>query len=403
MKSNRVAGVAIAVFAVFLCASPAFGIGVLAVNGDTGGWGMAWDYGDLAEARKAALEECGEGCEIVSDFENSCAAYVSSHTEDGFVVVWGGGDNELDAKTVALEECLADTTGRCVVEIAVCDSGDSERSISNADEEEAAPGSPVPVRVFRDCPDCPEMVVIPAGTFRMGCVSGLDCDDDELPVHTVTISHPFALSKYEITFEQWSACVADGMCREKRGEWARIPLGMNHPVNNMYWIWAKEFVDWLSQLTGEEYRLPSESEWEYAARAGTKTKYSWGNEIGENRANCAEERVYDPEEWNYRRIPGTGCNDAYETLAPVGSFEANAFGLHDMHGNAVEVLEDCWNESYVGAPKDGSPWLQGDCEYRVIRGGGVRSPPASLRSANRNATNNIHYAYGLRVARTLKP
>ena len=384
---------AIAVLAVFLCAGPAFGVGVLAVNSDTGGWGMAWDYGDLAEARKAALEECGEGCEVVSDFENTCAAFVGSRTADGFVVSWGSGDNEVDAKTEALEECLTNTTDRCVVEIAVCDSGDSERSISNADEEEAAPSSPAPGRVFRDCADCPEMVVIPAGTFRMGCVSGLDCHDSELPVHTVTISQPFALSKYEITLDQWDACVAAGGCDDYPSRMA--DPGGSRPVLTVSWEDAQAYVSWLSRMTGERYRLPSESEWEYAARAGSETKYSWGNEIGSGRANCY------------------GCGGPSDYMAqapvpvPVGSFSPNAFGLHDMHGNAPEWVEDCWNDSYSGAPSDGRAWLSGgSCGWlRVLRGGSAGFTPESVRSASRYygsiATRNI--GDGFRVARILTP
>ena len=390
MKRHRVAGVAIAALAGFLCAGPAFGIGVLAVNSDTGGWGMAWDYGDLAEARKAALEECGEGCEIVGDFENSCAAYVSSHTEDGFVVVWGGGDSEVDAKTEALEECLRETTGRCAVEIAVCDSGDSERSISNADEADAAPGSPAPGRVFRDCPNCPEMVVIPAGTFRMGCVSGLDCQpySNEAPKHTVTISQPFAMSKHEVTFAQWDACVAAGGCggySPRDDGWGRG----NRPVIYVSEQDAQAYVSWLSRVTSERYRLPSESEWEYAARAGSETTYSWGNEIGSNRANC------------------DGCGSRWddEMTAPVGSFSPNMFGLHDMHGNVWEWVEDCWNDRYEGAPSDGSAWLTGFCGSRVWRGGSWYNYSWSVRSAHRApaSTGSRNYGAGFRVVRTLVP
>ncbi|MCY4513844.1 MAG: SUMF1/EgtB/PvdO family nonheme iron enzyme, partial [Candidatus Tectomicrobia bacterium] len=198
----------------------------------------------------------------------------------------------------------------------------------------------------------PEMVVIPAGSFRMGCVSGLDCESDEKPVHTVTIPQPFAVSKYEVTFSNWEACVSGGGCKGYRPtdrDWGRG----RRPVINVSWNDAKEYVDWLSSQTGQPYRLLTEAEWEYAARAGATTKYSWGNDIGRSRANC------------------DGCGSPWDDsqTAPVGSFGANAFGLHDMHGNVLEWVEDCWNGSYSGAPSNGSAWLRGNCERRVLRGG----------------------------------
>ncbi len=133
------------------------------------------------------------------------------------------------------------------------------------------------------------------------------------------------------------------------------------------WDEAKRYVQWLSRKTGKPYRLPSESEWEYAARAGTETAYSWGDGIGVNRANCR----------------GCGSQWDYSKTAPVGSFGANAWGLHDMHGNVSELVEDCRNGSYVGAPADGSAWLTGSCDVRVLRGGSWLSRPSSLRAAYR--------------------
>ena len=187
----------------------------------------------------------------------------------------------------------------------------------------------------------------------MGCVSGLDCYNDEFPVHTVTITQPFALSKYEITFGQWDACVAAGGCGGFRPDDAGEGRG-SRPVSNVSWEDAQAYVSWLSRVTGEPYRLPSESEWEYAARAGSETRFSWGNEISSNRANCGKD--FDDD----------GCDDSYLLAAPVGSFGANAFGLHDMHGNVKEWVEDCWNRSYEGAPSDGHAWLSGDCDQRVF-------------------------------------
>ncbi len=235
----------------------------------------------------------------------------------------------------------------------------------------------------------PLMVTIPVGRFRMGCLSKDDsCYYDEIPAHDVTIAAPFALSAFEVTFREWDACVAAGGCGRYRPSdrgWGRG----TRPVIHVSWDHAKEYVAWLSAETDAEYRLPSESEWEYAARAGTATKYHWGNEIGRNRANCG------------------GCGSRWDAdrTAPVGSFAANAWGLHDMHGNVREWVEDCWNENYRGAPSDGRAWLGGDCTWRVLRGGSWSSNPGSLRAANRFGftTGLRDYGVGFRVARTLTP
>lgn len=231
----------------------------------------------------------------------------------------------------------------------------------------------------------PEMVVIPAGSFRMGCVSGVRCGDAELPVHEVTIPQAFAVSKHEVTFAQWEACVSAGGCSHRPDDegWGRG----NRPVVNVSWDDAQEYVSWLSTETGAEYRLLSESEWEYAARAGTSTAYSWGNEIGSGRANCS----------------GCGSRWDWEGTAPVGSFGANGLGLHDMHGNVFEWVEDCWNPGYDGAPADGEAWRQGDCSVRVMRGGSWIDFPWGVRSAirHRRAVDDRDNRRGFRVARTL--
>ena len=238
--------------------------------------------------------------------------------------------------------------------------------------------------------DLPVMVGIPARSFQMGCVSGLNCRDSERPVRTVTISQPFALSKYEVTFSQWEACVLVGGCNGHRPAdkgWGRG----DRPVINVSWQDAQSYVSWLSRETGEDYRLPSEAEWEYAARAGSTTKFSWGNEMSRDRANCGR---------------GRECRNRWNgSTAPVGSFSANAFGLHDMHGNVWEWVEDCWNESYTGAPSNGGAWLRGNCERRVMRSGSWDNAPGSLRSASRGriATDFRGVYVGFRVALTRNP
>ena len=230
----------------------------------------------------------------------------------------------------------------------------------------AAPVAPAPGSSFRDTlsggGEGPEMVVIPAGRFMMGCVSGQDCRDSEKPVREVVIARPFAMSKYEITFEDY-----DRFTSPNKVDNSGLGRG-NRPVINVSWDDATEYAEWLSAQTGKRYRLPSEAEWEYAARAGSTTQYSWGNDIGHNRANC----YYGD------------CGDRWEFTAPVGSFAANVWGLHDMHGNVWEWVQDCWNDSYAGAPYDGSAWASGDCSQHVLRGGSWDEFPFALRSAARD-------------------
>ena len=245
---------------------------------------------------------------------------------------------------------------------------------------------PQPGDVFRECDACPEMVVIPAGEFVMGSPkSEKGRYKDEGPQQTVRMERPFALGKYEVTFAEWDTCVADRGCNGHRpGDegWGRG----ERPVINVGWNDAKRYLEWLSSKTGKSYRFASESEWEYAARAGTTTRYSWGDAIGRGNANC-----------------GKGCGDDYRYSAPVGSFAANDFGLHDMLGNVWEWVEDCRNGSYEGAPTDGSVWRSGDCESRILRGGSWNSDPRLARAAFRagGATAGRITFFGFRVARTL--
>ena len=234
-------------------------------------------------------------------------------------------------------------------------------------------------KVFRDCRRCPEMVVVPAGSYRMGSPSY----EDEGPVHRVTIGEPFAVGVYEVTLAQWDSCVRDGGCSH-RLKFDRDRA--NYPVVNVNWTDVQQYVGWLAGETGQAYRLLSEAEWEYVARAGTTTQYWWGDEIGHNRASC------------------NGCGGQWDgKRAPVGSFGANAFGLYDIHGNVWEWVQDCWNESYAGAPTDGSAWGRGDCSRRVLRGGSWFIEPRKLRSANRSwYTTDFRLNYfDFRLARSL--
>ena len=228
----------------------------------------------------------------------------------------------------------------------------------------------------------PEMVVVSEGRFQMGCVSGVRCFDHETPVHQVTISTPFAISKYEVTFDDYDRFTTPTGRVDDEG-WGRG----RRPVINVSWDDAQKYVRWLSQQTGATYRLLTEAEWEYAARAGSSTAYSWGNRIGMGRAHCD----YCDSKW-----------DSSQTV-PVGSFAANAWGLHDMHGNVWEWVEDCWSDRYAGGPANGNAKLSGDCYGRVLRSGSKQWPPPYVRSASRRSgsTGYRDDNIGLRVARTL--
>jgi formylglycine-generating enzyme required for sulfatase activity len=214
---------------------------------------------------------------------------------------------------------------------------------------------------MRDCPECPEMVLVPAGEFKMGSPGEPDWEG---PQRQVTIAQPFWVGKYEVTFAEWDAWVAAGGCNKPNDAgWGRG----NRPVINVSWNDAKEYVGWLSRTTGKTYRLLSEAEWEYVARAGSTTAFWWGDDVGQNKANCH------------------GCGSKWDgkSTAPVGSFAENSFGLHDTAGNVWEWVEDCYHDSYDSAPKDSSAWLDGDDCSRVLRGGSWNFATGFARSASR--------------------
>jgi formylglycine-generating enzyme required for sulfatase activity len=244
---------------------------------------------------------------------------------------------------------------------------------------------------FKDCAGCPQMVVIPAGEFTMGSPPSEKYRGAEAQ-HRITIAYPFAVSKFEVTFDQWDACVKDGSCGGYRPDdegWGRG----NRPVMNISWENAKAYVTWLGHKTGKPYRLLSESEWEYAARAGTTTPFSYGNSLSPGKAN-----------YNGSVEGSAPSKVNRQQTIPIGSFPANEFGLHDMHGNVSEWVEDCWHDEYdEKAPTDGSAWLEGNCDGRVVRGGSWEDSQADLRSAARTggAKGDQFYTDGLRIARDL--
>ena len=236
-------------------------------------------------------------------------------------------------------------------------------------------------RKFRDCEECPEMVVVPAGAFTMGSPSGESGRySDEGPRHQVKMWYPFAVGIYEVTFEEWDACVEDGGCGgyvpDDKG-WGRG----KRPVINVSWSDAQAYVQWLSNKTGAAYYLLSESEWEYVARAGANTARYWGESSSDQcrYANGADEtaRRY------HSNLPVEACDDGHYYTAPVGTYTANAFGLYDVLGNVWEWTRDCWIDNYHNVSGDGSARESGDCSKRVFRGGSWFSGPKFLRSAYR--------------------
>jgi formylglycine-generating enzyme required for sulfatase activity len=274
----------------------------------------------------------------------------------------------------------------------------------------------MPDREFRECPDCPVMVAIPAGRFTMGSPARENGRlDTEGPQHPVSI-RAFALGKYDITNEEFLAFLREtgyqpapcdpilGLTWRSPGQGIAYPpvevVPMHEPAVCLNWYDAEAYLAWLNAMVRRQhkiasrdgpYRLPSEAEWEYAARAGSTTARWWGNAIGTDNADC------------------NGCGSRWDgvLIAPVGSFRANPFGLYDMLGSVWQWTDDCWNESYVGAPGDGRRWASGDCSKRVLRGGSWSSVPALVRSAARSgadaAGHDFDYAVyaGFRIARTL--
>jgi len=243
----------------------------------------------------------------------------------------------------------------------------------------------------------PNMLPIPAGSFTMGCIETRDnvegnCHDNEKPAHKVTLK-AFQLAKTEVTFAQWDACVkAKGCSYQPKDEgWGRD----ERPVISVSWDDTQHYIKWLNKETGKHYRLPTEAEWEYAARGGeTEQAYPWGNRASHNQANYGKDKCCHPlklgkDKWNY--------------TAPVASFSANGYGLYDMYGNVWEWVQDKYQGNYNKAPKDGSAW-ESTGTYRVLRGGAWYDTPRSLRSSNRDgytpANHFNSYGFGFRLARS---
>jgi formylglycine-generating enzyme required for sulfatase activity/class 3 adenylate cyclase len=229
--------------------------------------------------------------------------------------------------------------------------------------------------IIRDCEHCPELIEIPGGTFTMGSTD----DPSEKPPHRVTVAG-FALGRFSVTNGEWRQCVAAQACGYQPGGHD------DSPVHNVSWADAQQYLAWLSQLTGRKYRLPTEAEWEYAARASTSTKYWWGNQVILGMANCK------------------GCGEPYQPNEPVrvGTYEPNPYGLYDMAGGVAQWTADCWHKDYQGAPKDSSAWDLANCRERVLRGGSWRNDTDYLRASSRAYYDaSVRYpGHGFRVVRS---
>jgi formylglycine-generating enzyme required for sulfatase activity len=317
--------------------------------------------------------------------------------------------------------------------------GDSARqSVERSSADQSVERSSAPHsgtrRSFRDCPDCPEMVTLPAGRFAMG--SALDIDARkavEVPVHEVRVGPNIALARAPVTRREFSAFVdATGYltdaerklhgrgCRGSITPAARAEASMltgwrepgftqddDHPVVCVSWNDAKAYTEWLSRSTGKRYRLPSEAEWEYATRAGSKAKRFWGDDPSDacEYANVADQRLSDALSDAAGHNANT-CSDGYPYTAPVKRFKPNAFGLYDMLGNVGQWTDDCWHENYMGAPSDARAWGAengGDCARHAVRGGGWSSSPGGVRSAVRVAASAVARSdnRGFRLVRDL--
>ncbi|MGI4943315.1 MAG: SUMF1/EgtB/PvdO family nonheme iron enzyme [Janthinobacterium lividum] len=244
----------------------------------------------------------------------------------------------------------------------------------------AAAPVPIPTAAAAAAPASPIMVPIPGGSFAMGS----SFDASERPIRRVVMP-AFAIGKFVVTAAEWNACAAAGGCTYKPAQ-AETDQG-RRPMTNLSWDDATQYVQWLRQTTGKPYRLLSEAEWEYAARAGSTTRYSWGDQVGTGQADCE------------------GCGGPHNPRAPadVSAFPANAWGLSGMQGGVAQWVEDCWHSTYQGAPSDGSAWRTPNCPRHVLRGGSWNNPPSSTTVSGRNFYDSgVRYlANGMRVALTI--
>ena len=352
---------------------------------------------DSIAAVLAAAREDSIAAVLAAAREDSIAAVLAAAREDSIAAVLAAAREDSIAAVLAAarEDSIAAVLAAAREDSIAAAREDSTRA---ATEDRWSLG-----RVFRDCSACPEMVVVPPGTFLMGSpASEQGRDDDEGPQHPITVATAFAVGVYEVTFAEWDACFQAGGCGDRLVDDAGYGRG-RRPVINVSWENAQAYLSWLSQETGVEYRLATEAEWEYLARAGTVTARYWGASPS---GQCENANGYDRnghEEFNLGREPAE-CSDGSPSTAPVGSYGANAFGIYDSLGNVWEWTQDCWRPSYAGATGDVSAWESGECSARVLRGGSWADRPGALRSSSRfrfsSGIRRSSYA-GFRVVRSI--
>jgi formylglycine-generating enzyme required for sulfatase activity len=344
-----------------------------------------------AEPPKAAPARLSEAAEAWAAAERTTSvtaleAFVARYKDTFYAELARARIAELKGQQAALSKSAPEQTGKRAEPPeqktgSLAPSGRG-RPLSAAEERELKPKDQ-----FKECHECPEMVVVPAGEFQMGSPAGEEGRaGNEEPRRKVTIARPLAVGRFEVTFAQWDACVAAGGCQQKPSDegWGRG----TRPVINVTWDdVATDYLPWLSRKTGKTYRLLTEAEWEYAARSGSTTAYSWGDEIGPGNANCS----------------GCGSPWSGRQTAPVGSFRPNAFGLHDVHGNVWEWVQDCYRDTYANAAPDGTAALELPGCSRVLRGGSWLGAPRVSRSAVRGGYQpDFRFGNGgFRVARPL--
>ena len=290
---------------------------------------------------------------------------------------------------------------RMVKFIAIAAIGVAASSLTVLNSQAQQPSTPG--SVFKDCDGCPDMVVIPAGEYGFGSPPNeFGSPYNEGYILDIRFERPFALGKYEVTFDQWELCVRDGRCTPVDDE---KPGRGQHPVTNVSWHDATAYADWLSAKTGKPYRLPSEQEWEYAAQAGTKRARFFG--IAPEQT-CLYGNVYDitaneVHDFGWAYLP---CTDGFPETAPVGTFKSNGFGVYDMLGNVWEWVQDCLNPNwrFSRSAQDGSAFVEGDCDQRAYRGGSwLTNQPYYLRTGERYKFSGARYNdLGFRVARSLQ-
>ena len=322
------------------------------------------------------------------------------------------------------------TVGAVLVVLLTC--GLSARAFAQSQEPKvnSTAQTSAPVTSFRDCSKgCPEMAVVKQGKFTMGAPAGEEARENlpdefrglSVPQHLINIQHEFAIGKFDVTREEYAQFVAEtnrpdpdscygpdesGRESDKKGvNWHSpgFPQTGKDPVVCVNWDDAQAYVAWLSAKAGHVYRLPTEAEWEYAARAGTTTaRYGSDNPAEFCRYTNVGDLDYSEQHPGDDRV-NRACRDGYAFTSPVGSFPPNQFGLYDMLGNVMDWTEDCWNANYSGAPADGTAWHSGDCGRRVVRGGSWDADLSVVRAAHRRGilTSKRVTSFGFRVARAL--